>query len=142
MKTAGISDGCSKFLLADTMTKTLKAMDFSYSGEKGAAVEIDIDRVRMAFTTPYSISDDEPPKAKKDCSRAKSLFTHMRNAFAHGNTYFFDNGNALFEDRKDKNITAMILIKKKTLLDWIVQVDSSERFYKHSEVLGISKPAL
>lgn len=142
MKTAGISDGCSKFLLADTMKKTLKAMDLSYSGKKGAAVEIDIDRVRIAFTTPYSISDDEPPKAKEGYSHAKSLFIHMRNAFAHGNTYFFDNGNALFEDRKDSNVTAMILINKKTLLDWIVQVDSAERFYKHPEVLGVSKPVL
>ena len=139
IKTAGIDDNGTKFLLADSMPKTLKNMDFVTSGEKGDPVEIDIDAPRIAFTTPYTISDDEPPKAKNNCSRAESLLTHMRNAFAHGNTYFFDNGNALFEDKIERKTTAMILIKQQTLLDWIVQVDSSELFYKHSDILGESE---
>lgn len=136
MKTAGVCNNCYKFLLADTMPKTLKEMDFLYFREKDTQTEIDIDKVRVAFTIPYSVSDDEPPKAKKNCSRVESLFTHIRNAFAHGNTYFFDNGNALFEDKKYNNVTAMILIKKRTLLDWIIQIDSSERFYSHSDLLA------
>ena len=43
----------------------------------------------IARLTPYTISDEEAPKAK--AGDAESVLTHIRNAFAHGNTYYFEN---------------------------------------------------
>lgn len=47
------------------------------------------------------------------------LFRHIRNSFSHANTYFFDNDYMLLEDKEKNRITARILIKQQTLLDWI-----------------------
>lgn len=60
---------------------------------------------------------------------AESILTHIRNAFAHGNTYFFENGNTLLEDKNRNIITARILLKLQTLLDWIGLIDKEQRFY-------------
>ena len=90
--------------------------------------EIEIDIPKIVCLTPYSIADEENPKAK--VGEAESVLTHIRNAFAHGNTYFFDNGNVLFEDKDQRGvITARMILKQKTLLDWISIVDKEQRFY-------------
>lgn len=62
-------------------------------------------------------------------SKLTALFRHIRNAFAHANTYFFDNGMLLLEDKDGKKITAEILIKQQTLLDWIKIIDKDEKYY-------------
>lgn len=130
LNAATIDDNHYAVLLADKMPLTLKELDFVVAGSKGVEIEIDIDTPRFAFLMGYSISDNEPPKAKNDCSKAEGLLTHIRNAFAHGNTYFFPNGNVLLEDKNGSTITAMILIKQQTLLDWIKIIDCDERYYR------------
>ena len=55
--------------------------------------EIDIDTPRIVCLTPFSISDEDPPKAA--VGEAESILTHIRNALAHGNTYLFANGNMM-----------------------------------------------
>ena len=57
------------------------------------------------------------------------MFTHIRNAFAHGNTYFFENGNVLLEDKDGNKITARILIAVQTLVDWIRLIDKDSIIY-------------
>lgn len=127
---ATINESQYSVLLADRMPLTLKEFDFVVSTPKGVEIEIDIDTPRFAFLMGYTITDKEQPKAKNDCSKAEGLLTHIRNAFAHGNTYFFPNGNVLLEDRNGSNVTAMILIKQQTLLDWIKLIDCNERYYR------------
>lgn len=83
--------------------------------------------------TPYSIADEEKPKAR--VGEAESVLTHIRNSFAHGNTYFFDNGMFMIEDKDQRgNPTARMILKKQTLLDWIKLVDASQTFYVLHEV--------
>lgn len=62
-------------------------------------------------------------------SKLTALFRHIRNAFAHANTYFFDNGMILLEDKDKSKTTASILIKQQTLLDWIKVIDKNEKYY-------------
>ena len=127
MQLASISDNNVKGMMADKIPETLVNLDLQISGEKGVAVEIDIDICRTAFIIPYQITDDNKPQAKS--SKPEAFFSHIRNAFAHGNTYFFDNGSVLLEDKNGSITTAMILIKQQTLLDWISLIDKEQRFY-------------
>ena len=69
----------------------------------------------------------------------KSIFRHIRNALAHGNTYFFANQNVLLEDKNKNQITAEILIPKQALLDWIKVVDKNQKFYYIDEADGVEK---
>ncbi len=130
LEVAEIEEGQCRILLADKMPATLKSLNLSIAGEKGIAIPIEVDTPRFSLLMGYSISDEEIPKPKDNCSKAECLLTHIRNAFAHGNTYFFDNGNVLLEDKNKSITTAMILIKQKTLLDWIKLIDHEERFYR------------
>lgn len=130
LEVAGIKESQHKILLSDRMPATLNGLDLKTTGEKGVEIPIEIDIPRFALIMGYSICDEEEPKPKDNCSKAECLLTHVRNAFAHGNTYFFNNGNLLLEDKNKSNTTAMILIKQKTLLDWIKLIDHEERFYR------------
>ncbi len=118
-------------LLADKMPKTLEKMGLKICKNKSTTIPIDIDTPRFAFIRDYTISDGGKPTAKSGNSKPESLFRHIRNALAHGNTYFFDNGNMLLEDKitLSNTITAMILIEQRTLLDWIKLIDYQERYY-------------
>lgn len=128
---AGITNENVKILLANSINKTLVDYDLEIIEGHGMDKhnkEIEIDIPKIVCLTPYSIADEENPKAK--VGEAESVLTHIRNAFAHGNTYFFDNGNVLFEDKDQRGvITARMILKQKTLLDWISIVDKEQRFY-------------
>ena len=96
------------------------------NGKHNRAIEIDIPKI--VCLTPYTIADGESPKGR--VGEAESVLTHIRNSFAHGNTYFFENGNVLFEDKDMKGIiTARIILKQQTLLDWISLIDKEQKFY-------------
>lgn len=131
LKVAGIENKNLKILLANSIKKTLSDFDLEITegkdkNKRNKAIEIDIPKI--VCLTPYSISDEEKPKPK--AGEAESVLTHIRNSFAHGNTYFFDNGNVLFEDKDPRGeVTARIILKQKTLLDWISIIDDKKKFY-------------
>jgi hypothetical protein len=90
---------------------------------------IDIDTPRIVCLSPFTIADEEAPKAK--VGEAESVLTHIRNAFAHGNTYYFDNKYVLFEDKDQRgSITARILLSQQSLIDWIRLIDHESRYYE------------
>lgn len=129
---AGLEEANIKILLANSMNKTLENMDLIIEEGKGSvkrSKHIDIDTPRIACLSPFTIADEEAPKAK--VGEAESVLTHIRNAFAHGNTYFFDNKYVLFEDKDQRGgITARILLLQQSLLDWIRLIDHESRYYK------------
>lgn len=120
-----------KILLANSINKTLENYDLTVIEGKGDNKHnkaIEIDEPKIVCLTPYTIADEEPPKAR--VGEAESVLTHIRNSFAHGNTYFFDNGNVLFEDKDIRGtITARIILKQQTLLDWISLIDKEQKYY-------------
>lgn len=133
MDIADLKENTVKIVPANSIRKTLEKFDLEITeGEKNEkhnkAIEIDIPKI--ACLTPYSIADEDPPKPK--FGDAESVLTHIRNALAHGNTYFFDNGYLMLEDRDGSSgeITARMILKQKTLLDWIGIIDSKHKFYK------------
>ena len=74
--------------------------------------------------------DSKKPNAVFELSNPKEppmvcLFRHIRNAIAHGNTYQFENNNILLEDKYKGKLTARILIKHETLIDWIKVIDKN-----------------
>jgi len=59
-----------------------------------------------------------------------SMMTHVRNALAHGNTYFFDNDFLMLEDmNRERCVTARLLFHKGVILDWIRYFDNKGEFY-------------
>ena len=63
----------------------------------------------------------------------RCLLRHIRNAFAHNNVLFFENGNILLKDyqrdgdkQRDKKVTAAILIKFDTLFEWIRLIETDQ----------------
>lgn len=132
MRVASVSDKSITGIMADRIPAALSSLDLQIMGEKGTFIKIDIDKYIAAFIIPYQISDDNEPKAKS--GKPEAFFTHIRNSFAHGNTYFFDNGNVLLEDKNRSNITAMILIRQQTLLDWISLIDKDQKYYVLKDV--------
>ena len=130
-KIANLSAGNVKILFANSINKTLEALDLNIttgSGNNKTEVPIEINVPRIVCLTPYTIADEDAPKAK--VGEAESVLTHIRNAFAHGNTYYFDNQFVLFEDKDQKGtITARIVLAQQTLIDWITLIDSEQRFY-------------
>lgn len=116
---------------ANSINKTLETFDLAITEGKGEnkhrkAIEIDIPKI--VCLTQYTIADEETPKAK--IGEAESVLTHIRNSFAHGLTYFFDNGNVLFEDKDlHGTVTARMILKQQTLLDWIALIDNQEKYY-------------
>ena len=126
LSSAGILSNNVKILPATSINETLKKYNLD-TGKANDEKEIEIDELKIVCLTPFTIADENPPKAK--VGDAESVLTHIRNAFAHGNTYFFDNGKVLLEDKNSNVITARILIDVQTLLDWIPIVDNLHRFY-------------
>lgn len=115
------------FIRAKTCKDTLAAMDLSND-------YICIEHPRAVMLRNYSIQVDENEKmnfagGQSSENNVVSLFRHIRNSLAHGNTYFFDNRYMLLEDKDGKTITAAILIKQQTLLDWIKVIDKDEKYY-------------
>lgn len=131
MTAARISTEDFVIIPCTTMPATLKNLDFETSGKnidgKAMETEIDIDRPRLCCIQKFTVKDDQG--VSPNGSPAECLFTHIRNAFAHGNTYFFDNGNVLLEDKDGSKITARILIAVQTLLDWIRLIDQKSLVY-------------
>lgn len=115
------------FIRARKCNDTLGAMDLSNE-------MICVSHPRAVLLQNFDIVIDENESISYNSSSSSeskltALFRHIRNAFAHANTYFFDNGMMLLEDKDGKKITAEILIKQQTLLDWIKIIDKDEKYY-------------
>lgn len=122
MKDAGVSELCT--IRSKTIKDTLAAMDMSSS-------RICIKHPRIVLMQDYSVSVDENENFSfsNDEGRIKCVFRHIRNALAHGNTYFFDNGNMLLLDYNGNTCSAAILIPQHCLLSWIAVVDHNKIYY-------------
>jgi len=126
MKVAGISDNRLKILAATSINNTLSEFELNTKDK------VDIDNTGIVCITQFTIEDEKAPKKiHGDC---ESILRHIRNSFAHGNTYFFNNGNLLLEDKKGSKITASILIEQQTLIDWIRLIDIDEKYYSFYEM--------
>lgn len=128
---AGLDESNIKILIANSINKKLENMDLVIEKGKGNEKrnkQIDIDSPRIVCLSPFTIADEEIPKAK--VSEAESVLMHIRNAFAHGNTYYFDNKYVLLEDKDQRGgITAKILMSQQTLIDLIRLIDHESRYY-------------
>jgi len=120
-----------KIITCSSMNNTMKDLDLltSIKGKDKKREEkgIDIDRHRLCCLWPFRVSEDLSINGRG--SKAECLLTHIRNAFAHGNTYFFNNGNVLLEDMNGNIKTAMILISTENLIDWIKLIDAKHIVY-------------
>lgn len=118
-KDAGIE---SFYMIRATSIKnTLNSVDL---GNRTICIE----HPRAVLIQKYSVKveENETMKLNPEESRVACLFRHIRNSFAHGNTYFFENDMMLLEDKDKSTITARILMPRKSLLSWIDIVDKDK----------------
>lgn len=131
LQVAGLDSNNVKILLANSINKTLERYDLSITEGKGdnkSNKPIEIGVPKIVCLTPYSIADEELPKGR--VGEAESVLTHIRNSFAHGLTYFLPNNMVLLEDKDQRGtITARIILRLQTLLDWVALIDKDERYY-------------
>ena len=94
--------------------------------------DICISHAKAVLIQKFKCNPDENEQVKIESieSRINAIFRHIRNSFAHGNTFFFDNGMCLLEDKDGSSITAEILIHQKSLVEWIYIVDRDNKYYK------------
>lgn len=121
---AGLSNNIC-FIRSTTCKDTLSAMNLTND-------EICIEHPRAVLLQKYSITVDENEKISFSGggeNHVNCLFRHIRNSFAHGNTYFFNNGTILLEDMDKSKITAAVLVRQQTLLDWIRIIDKDKKHY-------------
>lgn len=114
--------GFSQFIIirSKTIKDTLANLDLS-----NGRICIAHPRAVMLQNYSYLIDENENVKLKSDESRITAIFRHIRNALAHGNTYFFDNDMCLMEDKDGNKTTASILIARNVLLDWISIIEKA-----------------
>lgn len=132
MSSSGVEKLCC--IRSTSIKDTLSACDLS-----GTVICVEHPRIVLQQLYELNYNENEEIHVSSKESRIIALFRHIRNALAHGNTYFFENGMVLLEDKESSKITAKILIKKQTLLDWIYIIDKNERFYRRptsEEVVG------
>lgn len=120
--TAGLSSFC--IIRNKTIKDTLRQMDLSNE-------RICVSHPRAVLTQNFTFESDENEtvKIKSGESRINAIFRHIRNSFAHGNTYFFPTGNCLLIDKDGSKTTAAILVPKQALWDWIAIVDKYKTYY-------------
>ncbi len=120
---AGIEKFC--FIRSKSCKDTLGAMDLSND-------RICVNHPRAVLLQKYSITVDENENiqfAGGGENRINCLFRHICNSFAHGNTYCFENKTVLLEDKDGNTVSARILLKMQTLLDWIALIDKDKCYY-------------
>ena len=127
MMAAGVKDEQCKIFNGKSMNKVLAQLDLL------ANEEINTDTPRIACLIPSDREEGAEQYSEKKC--VLSVMIHARNAFAHGNTYFFENGFVMLEDMNfDKTITARMLFHKNTLLAWIRLFDKKRDYYPEIHV--------
>lgn len=115
------------FIRSTTCKDTLSAMGMFENF-------ICIEHSRAVLLQNYTIEIDENENVRYKSngsseSKIQAFFRHIRNSLAHGNTYFFDNGTMLLEDKDRSKTTAAILIRQQSLLDWIAIIDKNKKHY-------------
>ena len=109
------------FVRARTIKDTLSAMDLA-----NESICIHHSRGVLMQAFEYQHDENEVVHVESSESRVKCLFRHIRNAFAHGNTYLLPNGMIMLEDKEQGlkgKITARLLMPQNSLLSWITIVD-------------------
>lgn len=116
LASSGISSFC--MLSSEKIDATLESMDLT-----GKICPIHPRAVIQRTIKKIHLKEDGQIKIDYvDQNRMQCLFRHIRNSFAHGLTYELSDDVLLLEDQaghQDKSITARILVKKQTLIDWI-----------------------
>jgi hypothetical protein len=115
LKSSGISSFC--FIKADTISETLEQMQL---GNERWCVE----HPRAVLKQDFKVKLHENGRVEiiGQEKRMECLFRHIRNSIAHNHIYYFENGNMVLEDvdnQSKKTVTARILIRKETLIDWM-----------------------
>lgn len=132
LELSGLKDNIS-FTYTDKQTKKLlQAMDLDNSHICSLHT-----RAVLNMDCKMKIVEDDEGDLSVQISEHEAgyrcLFRHIRNAFAHNNVFFFENGNVLLKDyqrdgykTKDKKVTAAILMKFDTLFEWIRLIETDQ----------------
>ena len=107
------------FIKSNSISNTLETMDLK------DRICIEHERAVLKLEGKAEIDEAGIFHFSESETRMESFFRHIRNSLAHNRTYVFGNNFILLEDcDENKNITARLLIKINTLLNWIKVITS------------------
>lgn len=110
----------NRFLIArtDKMPKTLERFGLNI----GMRICIDCPRGVMLAECQVVEGIVRP---KGNATRVEVILSHIRNSIAHGNTFFFDNGNVLLLDvTRQGDKSCALLIPSRALVDFMQTVNN------------------
>ena len=124
LKSAEMSFFC--FLRSKSIKETLESMNLT------GKICVHHARAVLQQESSLEMREDGAIKCDPKESRMVCLFRHIRNAIAHNRTYVFTdteaNDTILLEDLDDAgNITARILIRVRTLLEWAEIIEKVQK---------------
>ncbi len=107
--------------------------------KKYESIKEELQKADLQFFPPKSISADKICIYINRSNQLMSIFSHIRNSFAHGRFNIVDfNGEQfyIFEDvaeQKNPHITkisARMILRTSTLLKWIQIIEGGRKSYK------------
>lgn len=117
------------FIKSWQIKNTLTNMDLNDS------ICISHERAVLKLNGKAEIEEDGLFRFVESENRMESLFRHIRNSLAHNRTFVFDNGFILLEDcDENENISARILVKIQTLIEWITILKSPKNSAKKNPI--------
>jgi hypothetical protein len=132
LETSGLKDNICFLYTENATKKALVDMDLSSSHICPVHP-----RAVLNMNSQSKIVEDDDGNLKVETTNAepgwRCFFRHIRNAFAHNNVSFFENGTVLLKDfqrnndkQNDKKMTAAILIRFDTLFEWIQMIETDQ----------------
>ena len=118
-----IEDHC---VIAPGKSITNALSKLGLADELAAGINITVPRIACLIS-----SESDSTNLQYSVKRSViNIMLHVRNAFAHGNTYFFENDFLMLEDLSfDQSITARMIFHKSTLISWIRLFDENSCYY-------------
>ena len=111
------------FIRSDAITNTIESMNLD--------TKICCEHPRAVLKQGFKLKAKENGQIEVTNSetRMECLFRHIRNSLAHGRTYIFNNAMIMLEDLDENGIlSARILIKAQTLIDWMDIIDHPNNY--------------
>lgn len=111
------------FIRSDSISNTIKSMDLDS--------KVCCEHPRAVLKQGFKLKAKENGQIEVTNSetRMECLFRHIRNSLAHGRTYVFNNEMIMLEDLDENGtLSARIMIKAKTLIDWMNIIDNPRNY--------------
>lgn len=129
------------YWLNKQLKQTSSNYELLFSAKNQSCMEESLEKAGLKDNFPCDLDRERICVVDNRKNQFMSVFYHIRDSFAHGRFYLLDyKGNKVFvmEDvapngGASKTVTARMIIRKETLLNWIELIMNGEKEYSKGE---------